>query len=199
MSDWKSVLGAVAPGLATALGGPLAGGVVKILADKVLGGSSGDQVQDEAKLAGVLAGGLTPELQAKVLEAQNALKSEMIRAGLREKEIEAELEKVRIADAGSAREANVKTWTSADAPWYVKARQPVLAVLAVVGFMGCLGALMYLAANKVPVDGTVKDILIYALGCLTSIVMMVYSFDFGTSSGSHGKDQVLSHLLKNGR
>lgn len=199
MSDWKKVLGSIAPGLATALGGPLAGGVVKILADKVLGGSSGDQVEDEAKLAGVLAGGLTPELQAKVLEAQSALKSEMIRAGLREKEIEAELEKARIADADSARDANVKTWTSVDAPWYVKARQPVLAVLAVVGFMACLGALMYLAANKVPVDGTVKDILIYALGCLTSIVMMVYTFDFGTSSGSQGKDQVLSHLLKNGR
>lgn len=199
MADWKNVLSAVAPGLATALGGPLAGGVVKILADKLLGGSTGDQVADEAKLAGLLAGGLTPELQARVLEAQQVLKTELVRAGLREKEIEADLEKARIADANSARDANVKTWTSADAPWYVKARQPVLAVLAVLGFMGCLGVLMYLAANKVPVDGTVKDILIYALGCLTSIVMMVYTFDFGTSSGSQGKDQVLSNVLRNGR
>lgn len=199
MADWKKVLGGVAPGLATLLGGPLAGGVVKVLADSLLGGSTGDPVADEAKIAGMLANGMTPELQAKILEAQNAVKTETIRAGLREKEIEADVEKARIADSSSARQAHAQIVTSMNAPWYVKARQPVLAILAVVGFMACLGALMYLAANKVPVDGTVKDILIYALGCLTSIVMMVYTFDFGTSSGSQGKDQVLSHLLKNGR
>lgn len=72
--DWKSVVGTVAPGLATVLAGPLAGGAVKVLADKLLGGSSGDPVADEAKLAGLLAAGITPELRAKILEAEQQIK-----------------------------------------------------------------------------------------------------------------------------
>lgn len=37
MPDWKDVISSVAPGLATAFGGPLAGAAVKVIADKVLG------------------------------------------------------------------------------------------------------------------------------------------------------------------
>ena len=37
MSNWKAIVGTVAPALATALGGPLAGVAVKAIADKVLG------------------------------------------------------------------------------------------------------------------------------------------------------------------
>ncbi len=51
--DWKAAVGTIAPGLAAALGGPLA---------------------DEAKLAGLLAGGITPELRAKILEAEQQIK-----------------------------------------------------------------------------------------------------------------------------
>lgn len=72
--DWKAAVGTIAPGLAAVLGGPLAGGAVKVLADALLGGSSGDQVADEAKLAGLLAGGITPELRAKILEAEQQIK-----------------------------------------------------------------------------------------------------------------------------
>lgn len=72
--DWKSVVGTIAPGLATVLAGPLAGGAVKVLADTLLGGSTGDQVADEAKLAGLLAGGVTPELRAKILEAEQQIR-----------------------------------------------------------------------------------------------------------------------------
>lgn len=196
MSKWKEIVGAVAPGLATVLGGPLAGGVVSVLADKLLGGSSGDPVADEAKIAGVLAGGVTPEIRSKIIETEAQLKIEAMKFGVREKEIEADVEKVAIADIGNAREAYARVATSADAPWYVKARQPVLALLAVLGFMACLGALLYISATGIVMDSSVKDILIYALGCLTSIVLMVYSFDFGTSSGSKDKNQMLSSLLK---
>ena len=76
MDDWKKVVGVVAPGLATLLGGPLAGGVVKILADKVLGGSTGDEAQDQAALSQALSGGMTPELRAELSEDNARLASD---------------------------------------------------------------------------------------------------------------------------
>lgn len=96
MSDWKDVVRAVAPALGTGLGGPLVGGVIGILADKVLGGSTGDPITDEAKLAGVLNGGLTPELKAQVLAAEQSFKSEALR-------VNADVEKAYIADTADAR------------------------------------------------------------------------------------------------
>ena len=62
--DWKKIIATAAPGPAsTALGGPPAGGVVSILADKVLGGS-GDAVARRSE-AGRRAGRrITPELRA---------------------------------------------------------------------------------------------------------------------------------------
>lgn len=99
MADWKDIVKSVAPALATGLGGPLLGGVVSILADKVLGGSTGDPVADEAKLAGVLNGGLTPELKAQVLAAEQVFKTETLR-------VNADIEKAYIADTADARHSH---------------------------------------------------------------------------------------------
>lgn len=197
-SKWKDVIASVAPGLATVLtgGNPLAGAAVKVLADKLLGGSSGDPVADEAKLAGMLSGGLTPEVRIAIIESEKTLKQSAMQIGLEEKRIDASLETKRLDDVANARAEIGRVHVSSDAPWYVKARQPVLALLAVLGFLACLGSLLYLTVAGKAIDNGVKDILIYALGCLTSIVLMVYSFDFGTSSGSAGKDRVMADLLK---
>lgn len=78
MADWKDAIRAVAPGLATVLGGPLAGGAVAVLADVLLGGSTGSQSQDEAAIQQVLAGGITPEIKAKLIEAEQQVKLSVI-------------------------------------------------------------------------------------------------------------------------
>lgn len=70
----KEVLAAVAPALAGALGGPLAGGVVQVLAQKLLGGGTGDTAEDERRLADLLSGGITPEIRAKLIEAEHQVK-----------------------------------------------------------------------------------------------------------------------------
>ena len=41
--DWKDVIGAVAPTIATALGGPLAGAAVKTLSNVLLGHEKGTE------------------------------------------------------------------------------------------------------------------------------------------------------------
>jgi hypothetical protein len=101
--DWKSAVKTVAPGLATLLGGPLAGGAVTVLAEALLGGSTGSKEGDELAIQQKLAAGMTPEDKAKILLADAEIRKEVIRAGIREKEIAADVEKTYVADAGDAR------------------------------------------------------------------------------------------------
>lgn len=101
--DWKAVVKTVAPGLATLLGGPLAGGAVTMLAETLLGGSTGSRTGDEIAIQQKLAAGLTPEDKAKIILAENEIKKEVIRAGIREKEIALEETKAYVADTAHAR------------------------------------------------------------------------------------------------
>lgn len=110
VSDWKDVVRTAAPALATILGSPLAGGAVKLLADAVLGDkASGDPVADEATLAGILAGPMTPELRARVIEAERALKAEMVKAGVETTRIRADVEKAYVDDVAKARMAHAQS------------------------------------------------------------------------------------------
>jgi hypothetical protein len=192
--DWKDVVRTVAPALGTLALGPLGGGVVKVLADKVLGGSTGNEAQDEAALQEVLSGPMTPELRAKIIESENAVKTAVIAAGIREKEIEAETERAYLADVQQARTAVTALQTNDAAPWWIKAQQPTLALLAVVGFLACIAGLFAVSFTSAVMESTVKDILIYALGTLTGVVLMIYNFFFGTSDGSRRNQQALAEI-----
>lgn len=107
--DWKQAVSIIAPGLGTLLGGPLAGGAIKILADAVLGGSSGDLNKDEAELATVIQSGITPELRAKILEADAQVRIAMIQADVRKTEVAADVEKSYLLDVANARGAHANT------------------------------------------------------------------------------------------
>lgn len=105
--DWKEAIRTIAPTAVGLLGSPLAGGATKVILDAVLGeAQTGDPIADEAKLAGVLAGGITPELRAKLLDADMELRREMVKAGVDVKRIEAETEKAYISAADAARRAH---------------------------------------------------------------------------------------------
>jgi hypothetical protein len=73
MSDWREVLAAVAPTLATALGGPLAGTAVAIIGRKLLG--KDDATEDEIAQA---LGSASPETLLQIkgadLEFKRAMK-----------------------------------------------------------------------------------------------------------------------------
>lgn len=108
--DWKGAVAIAAPTLGTLLGGPLAGAAVKILADKILdGGSTGNPSEDEAQVATVIQAGFTPEIRAKIADAEKEIKLAMIAADVRKTEVSADTEKAYIGDVANARAHNANT------------------------------------------------------------------------------------------
>ena len=172
--DWKSVVGTVAPTIATALGGPLAG-----LAVKAIGGVFGlGEGATEADVAAKLAGA-TPDDLLRLKEADQKFAIEMRR-------LDVDLERIAAGDRDSARQMQRETRS-----WAV----PVLASVVVSGFIASS-----IAVLGGWVDG-LKDPLIAALvgsvlGNITAATMLVLNFYFGTTASSRTKDETIKSLSK---
>lgn len=172
--DWKSVVGTVAPTIATALGGPLAG-----LAVKAIGGALGlGEGAEEADVAKALAGA-TPDDLLRLKEADQKFSIEMRR-------LDVDLERIAAADRDSARLMQRETRS-----WAV----PVLASVVVSGFIASS-----IAVLGGWVDG-LKDPLIAALvgsvlGNITAATMLVLNFYFGTTASSRTKDETIKSLSR---
>jgi hypothetical protein len=181
--DWKSIVKTVAPGLATLLGGPLAGGAVTVLAEALLGGSTGSRAGDEIAIQQKLAAGLTPEDKAKIILAENEIKKEIIRAGIREKEIALETEKVYVGDTAHARDTHKANAGILRLGFWITALS-----YALVGAVlyGCYG----LATGQMQstLDPSLAMVIGSVVGAALQFVFMNASqaagFFFGSSQGS---------------
>ena len=166
MDTLLSILKGVAPILATAVAGPAGGAAVGWLADK-LG-------VDDATVEGVTAA-LTgnPELTLKL------------------KELDLEYAKLEQMDRDSARKAYAEVATSANATKYEKAVAPTLALGTVGLAFLFIGFLMW---KDIPSDQ--QQIIIFALGFITSSAGQVLSFYFGSSQGSKDKTKEIESMMK---
>jgi hypothetical protein len=166
MDTLLGLLKGVAPVLATAIAGPAGGAAVGWLANKL-------GVPD-ATVEGIteaLTG--NPELTMKL------------------KELDLEYAKLDAQDRDSARQAYAAVATSQYATQLDKAVIPILA-LGTVGLAFLLiGILMF---KNVPTDQ--QQIIIFALGFITSAATQVLSFFFGSSQGSKDKTKELEGMLK---
>ena len=167
--DWKSVLKTVAPTVATALGGPLAGTAVMLISD-ALTGKTDTGIGDIAKL--VSSG--DPEVLLKLKEAEGAFKVRM-------KELDVDIERVASDDRKSARAREVN----------VKDKAP--AILSAVSFAGFFGVLALMIFVEVP--ASTKDPLLIMLGVLGAIVTGVTQYYFGSSAGSSKKNDMIQKIL----
>ena len=158
--DWKKTLAAVAPALATALGGPLAGMAVKIAAD-----SLGIESNEDALAEIVLSG--NPDALLKLKEADHLFKIEL-------KRLDIELEKIDKEDRESARELSKVNMLP----------QIILSTLYTVGYF----VVMYQFVTGeivIPLgNSTAFNIL---LGVLTAAQTQIMNFWFGSSHGSKQK------------
>jgi len=164
--DWKKLVGTVAPTLATAFGGPLAGMATKAVAGALLD----DENASEKDIAAALAGA-TPETMLKLKQADQEFEARMVELGV-------DLERIAADDRASAR--GMQTATKA---WIV----PLLAGLTVAGFFGVVG---WVLSGKVSLEST---LLGFVLGQVSAKAEQVYNFYFGSSAGSKEKTQHLAN------
>lgn len=168
MADWREVIGSVAPGLATALGGPLAGIAVKIIADKVLGKPDASASEVEEALS---SGSLSGDQLVALKEAENTLAIEMAR-------IDQARESALLEDTKSARSQTVELAKEGSA---IAWGAPVVSTLVVVGFFVAIYLLFVVDRNW---DERTANLLNVLFGALTVSFSSVTQYWLGSSAGS---------------
>lgn len=161
--DWKQLVGSVAPTIATALGGPLAGMATKALAT-ALG-------CDDAEVEEVLQNA-TPEQLVVLKQADQEFK-------LRMKELDIDLVKLANQDRQGARELfRVNKWP-----------QIILSGLFIMGYFSILALL---GTGHITPGEALRDAFLLLLGVVTREVPTIMQFWFGSSEGSKDKAGVMA-------
>lgn len=169
--DWKSIVKTVAPGIATAFGGPLAGMAVSALAAKLLPGKA-DATEEDVSAA-ILAA--SPADLAKIRLAEIDFQKAMADNGIK-------LEEIAAGDRDSARkrEMSVKDWVPGG-----------LGIVITAGFFAALG---YMLVNGKPPSG--GDALLVMLGALGGAFGSIVAYYYGSSAGSASKTDTIANLVK---
>ena len=158
--DW---LKSIAPTIATAMGGPLAGMAVEAISKAI--GVDPSEVQNT-----INSGKMTADQIASLQQAELALKARAQEMGL-------DFEKLAVADRASARQMQMTTGSFVP---------PLLSVLVVVAW----ATIQYFLLTHV-IDPTMRELVARVLGTLDGALMLVLSFYFGSSAGSQAKDTML--------
>ncbi|NLG06039.1 MAG: hypothetical protein GX567_19755 [Clostridia bacterium] len=168
--NWKGLIGTVAPTIATALGGPLAG-----LATKAVAGALGlTEGADEAEIAAALQGASPETLMALKTADQDF--------AVRLKELDIDLERINAADRDSARRREVD---SKD-PWTPR----ILGGVIIGGFFATVFAILF---GYGVADSALAGALI---GYVSAKAEQVVSYYFGSSSSSQNKDSTIASMKK---
>ena len=158
--DW---LKSIAPTIATAMGGPLAGMAVEAISKAI--GVDPSEVQNT-----INSGKMTADQIASLQQAELTLKARAQEMGL-------DFEKLAVADRTSARQMQIST--NSFVP-------PALSIMIVVAW----SAVQYFLLTHV-IDPSMRELIARVLGTLDGALMLVLSFYFGSSSGSQAKDTML--------
>ncbi|QAX29284.1 hypothetical protein [Leisingera sp. NJS204] len=161
-------LGTVAPTVAAALGGPMAGVAVDALATQFMGRQGASSNEVEQAILGASAADL-----AKLKQVDAEFAAQLQAAGI-------ELERIAADDRASARARQVQT------------RDWVPGVLAAAVIVGFFVVLAYVSLYELPAaTGPVVTLLI---GSLATGLSQVLNFYFGSSVGSKNKDAVIAGM-----
>ena len=166
LKNFGPLLGQLAPSIATALGGPLAGIAVKTLSSALFGHEDGTEEQISAAMASA-----TPDQLAAIKKIDADFKVQM-------KSLDIDLERIAAGDRDSARQMQRDT-----KDWVPK-------VLAIVITLGFFGILIWMLLNGMPKTGT--EALLMMLGALGTAWTGVVNFYYGSSAGSKAKNDLLA-------
>jgi hypothetical protein len=171
--DWKSIISTVAPTIATALGGPLAGMATSAVSKALLGKADGTA----AEIEDTITKSTDPSILLKVKQADQEFAAKM-------KELDIDVYKIGAEDRASARSREV-----ALKDWMPK----VLALLYTFGYFLILTLLWY---HPIPADSSSKDLLNTLLGVISAAQMAIITYYFGSSAGSARKSEMIDQMKK---
>lgn len=166
IAKFGPLLGQVAPSIATALGGPLAGVAVRTLSNALFGHEDASEEQVSEALSNA-----TPDQLAAIKKIDADFKVQM-------KSLDIDLERIAAGDRDSARkmQSETKDWTP-----------KALAFFITFGFFG---ALVWILVFGIPQTGT--EVILMMLGSLSTSWTGVMQFYFGSSAGSKQKTDALT-------
>ena len=164
LKTFGPLIGSIAPTIATALGGPLAGMAVKTLSSALLGHEDGTESDIMAALQGA-----SPDQLASIKKIDADFAVQM-------KSLDIDLARMAVDDRKSARDMQMVTKS-----WLV----PTLATMIIAAFIAVTFAtLMGYAKIESALAGTL-------VGYISAKAELVLSFYFGSSAGSEKKDEML--------
>ena len=166
LAKFGPLLGQIAPSIATALGGPLAGVAIKTLSGALFGHEDGTEEQIYEAMTTA-----SPDQLAAIKKIDADFKVQM-------KSLDIDLERISAGDRDSARQMQRDT-----KDWVPK-------VLAVVITLGFFGILIWMLLNGMPKTGT--EALLMMLGALGTAWTGVVNFYYGSSAGSKAKTDALN-------
>jgi hypothetical protein len=177
--SWSSVATAVeslAPTIAAAVGGPLAGGAVTAL-EHVFGltPTAADTQSDRLDSIASAIAGATPEQLANIRKADQDFQVSMASLGFKDKEAIAALA-VQDVEGARTMQATVKSWVP-----------PVMTLFITLGFFGLVAALMF--CNVPDANRAIFYSLIGSLG--TAWIATIH-FWFGDTNSSNDKTNLLA-------
>jgi len=147
-----NIIGAVAPTLGTALGGPMGGMAAKMISE-VLG------VPNTPKAINQAIESATPEQMLQLKQAEQAFEVQM-------KELEVDVFSLEVQDKQDARGAFSKDWTAR-----------IMGIVVVGGFMGYI----FLVTLQPPEQNS-EALINLVLGYLGGLASAIISFYFGASN-----------------
>jgi hypothetical protein len=190
MSGWKNVLQSVAPVLATALGGPLAGAAVKVLSNSIFGHENADQTE----VSEAVMNGLSPDAIVKLREVDVAFKTRMRELDIDIARLNASSEMAYLADTQNARTAHAGN----DGVFWLG--------IAILLTFACAIAAVLVGSFEMLTGGiTIKDVGTVAtvsglvgtvIGYVAANAQQVVGYFFGSSKGSADKTTALSNAVR---
>jgi len=171
LKTFGPLLSSVAPSIATALGGPLAGMGVKALSKAFFGNENSTEEDLQSALSTA-----SPDQLSQLKKVDNDFKVQM-------KSLDIDLERISADDRASARnmQKEVKDW--------------IPRALAISVTLGFFAILIYMLIYGLPTTG--NEALLLLLGALQTAWGGIIAFYFGSSSGSQKKDAMIYNSTPN--
>jgi hypothetical protein len=178
--DWKAMVGRIAPGLATALGGPLAGAAVKLIAEEVLGTPNASEADVAAALSN---GALSGEQIVALKDAELSFQVEMAK-------VEQASQAAAIEDTKSARQQTVDLAKEASP---IAWGAPLVSFLIVAGYFFCIYRL-FIVQSDLPANAF--QLLNVMFGALSIAFGQVCNYWLGSSAGSRRSTDTVRRIAE---